>query len=167
MRKPWLSGAYAALVAAAACGGSGETTGPLEHGMRLTAVASLQQDSAGTMFVDGVLTLTNKADSTIRIAWGECPSNGPLIVSASPVAQPQSTWNATAAYRDVNCFLTLFYFDLSPGQTWRHDTKIPVRDILGDSLAAGVYTFTGSAAALEPGFSQDLPMGELTLNRAP
>ena len=144
--------AFSLAVAAVACGCAASVTAPPEasvHGMLLTASASMTRDSVTSApAVAATLTVKNAADTTGRIYWAECPSNGPLVIFAYVHGSTTSTWNATDAYRRVSCFLVRYYADIAPGKTWQHTTTIPVRDILADSLAAGRYRLTGSAKGL-------------------
>lgn len=164
-RRGFLRLFWVALSAAAACGGSSATSGPdLRHGMTLTGSASLAQDSvSGTVAVVAILTVKNEADTTVRVYWAECPSNGPLVLYAYRRTTDTPVWNATDAYRRVACFLVRYYSEIGPHQTWHHTTTVPVRDILGDSLSPGGYHLTGSAKWLEPGFAGELVLGDLNL----
>lgn len=155
------------LLIGSACSGTTAPSEPSEEqfGMEVTAAASLVQGS-GPGIGPGVyvsLNLRNRADTTARIYWGECASTGPLVVRASRTGNSTPAWSSLDAYAKVICDLVRHYADVAPGQHWEYDRTIPVRDILGDSLAAGSYAFTASAQFLEPGFSNSISAGVLTL----
>lgn len=160
--------AFVLAVAAVACGGAAPAQ-PSEtqlYGLLLTATASMTRDLATSApAVAATLTVKNASDTTGRIYWAECPSNGPLVVFAYANGSTTPKWNSTDAYRRVACFLVRYYADIAPGRTWQHTITMPVSDILADSLPAGRYRLTGSAKWLEPGFPQELSLGELELTR--
>lgn len=156
---------FLGLLGATACSSTPTAPPSNQFGMELTAASSLV-DNAGPGVGPGVelsLTVTNRADTTARIYWGDCASTGPLVVRVTRQGSSTPVWNSLDAYAKVICDLVRHYADVAPGQQWEYDRTIPVRDILGDSLPAGSYTFTASAQFLEPGFSSSIPAGVLAL----
>ncbi len=150
---------------AVACSSSSTPTAPYElYGMRLTATAELTHDSTTSApAFAATLTVTNVADTTVRVFWAECPSNGPFVLFAYAPGKSTAVWDATDAYAKVNCFAVRHYADIPARQTWQHSVTVPTRDILGDSLPAGRYHLTGSAKWLEPGFPQELSLGDFDI----
>ena len=133
--------------------------------MRLTASASLTRGSDATAIVAATLHVTNLADSSQRVWYGDAPCVPPLLVQIRDATGARVIWNAVDAYRSTFCYADRHYADIAPGQTWDYRLNIPVKDILGDSLPRATYTVTGSAKWLEPGFATELALGKLLIER--
>jgi hypothetical protein len=133
--------------------------------MRLTGSALLTRGADSSAFVAASLHVTNLADSTQRVWYGDAPCIPPLLVQIRDATGARAVWNAVDAYRDTFCHAVRHYVDIAPGQTWDYRLNIPVKDILGDSLPRATYVVTGSAKWLEPGFANELVLGQLLIER--
>lgn len=150
---------------ALACSRAPASTDPVKS-FTLSVLAALGADTAlGRPAVIATLKVTNTADSTQRIAWAECPSNGPLTIRVHSRPGGPVVWNSVDAYSKVNCIADLHYVNLAPAETWTYQRLVPVADILGDSLPNGTYEFSTSSPWLEPGFPDEISAGDLVLSR--
>src|SRR6476620_10556919 len=71
----------------------------IEHQMRLTASASLTRGYDATAIVAATLHVTNLADSSQRVWYGDAPCVPPLLVQIRDATGARVIWNATDAYR--------------------------------------------------------------------
>lgn len=156
------------LVLVRACGGA--TTQATTAGLRYEATTELGTSSvlglgAGPTVL-ATLVITNVGDTTQRISWSDCYTGGPVWLRAYQVnGDRKLVWDANRAFADLYCDLVGHYRDVQPGAHWQFTLPVPVRKILGDSLPNGSYSFTVSAAALEPVNANELPAGQLVLVR--
>jgi hypothetical protein len=148
-----------------ACGSGTSVAPTAQHGMVLGSSAQLVSDASGRTTLAATLQVRNVSDTTARVFHGEAPCIPALVITAYSTGSTTRVWNATEAYRNVYCYAIRYTVAIPPGQTWEYRISTPVVDILGDSLPAGAYRFTGSAKWLEPGFPVDLELGVFALKR--
>jgi hypothetical protein len=148
-----------------ACGSETSVAPTAQNGMVLSSSAQLVSDAAGRTTLAATLHVRNLSDTTARVFHGEAPCIPPLVITAYSTGSTTRVWNATEAYRNVYCYAIRYTVAIPPGQTWEYRISTPVVDVLGDSLPAGAYRFTGSAKWLEPGFPVDLELGVFALKR--
>jgi hypothetical protein len=126
--------------------------------LRLSAHTVASADS-----VTVITTMTNTGLHRVRRAiGGGCPVTiaayaGENSATGAPVWD-QSEWRSQAK---VACAYSLALLSLSPGESKEYRASAAIRDVLGDSLPAGTYSFL-ARADFEQGVVS-VPAGEATL----
>lgn len=157
----------AVLISAPACS-SGTATQATRVGLRYEVSTRLADSSVlgRAPTIIATLVVTNVADTTQRLEWGDCFTGGPVWVRAYRAPGDRKlVWDANRAYPGIYCLLVGHYRYLLPGGQWQYNLPVRVSEVLGDSLPAGTYSFTISASSLSPANREELPAGQLTLVR--
>ena len=135
-------------------------TSPLPPGMNVTGEIAPDPRRAG--FLIASAHLFNGGPETFRRSVNSCS----VIVRA--YGKPDSrrpSWRSDKA-RTTVCKSLLHIVELAKGGDRLLTMRLASRDILGDSLSAGRYTFTVSIRFFEPSATtREYPAGALDLRR--
>jgi hypothetical protein len=154
--KLWLASVAALL---AACSAATEPS-VVEGNLRETA--TIEIDSSGVRTFRALLTLENLSSSDQPIVWGEdCALNGPVDVRM--FRGSQLVWESSRVASLRGCPMQLIQSTISAKGSAGFEWRMPVRDILGDSLAEGDYTFTVQSGLESPTLTKQVSAGGLRM----
>jgi len=112
------------------------------------------------------LRVLNIGADTQTVGWNHCMQTGPAnAIRAYLPGTRQLAWDWFPAYAKSPCDLLPYGKLLNPGDSVVIWGRVPMADILGDSLAAGPYDLTLTPKYLEPSAPEEIPLGRLTLAR--
>jgi hypothetical protein len=149
--------------------------GPSVDGFRFGAYATIAGPRADTLRVSA--TAENVSDHPLQDEWGTCYQLNRLAVVAQIGTR---TWNSKTweigrlpVYHDATgreiqmaCAPVVVMTTVPPGGLLRYELRVPVKEILGDSLPAGGYRIS-ARIAINGRETKNLPAGELELRAPP
>lgn len=136
---------------------------PGNTGLRVAASASLV-GNPDTVRVR--LQIINTRTDTQTVHWDECRQTGPAnAIRAYHQDDKSLAWDWWPASAKIVCDLMPHSAMLQPGDSVTILGRVPVADILGDSLPTGVYNLTVTPTYLEPSYPKEFSLGEFSLKR--
>ena len=163
--------AFPTLLMIAAIGCSASETAPdaviqrnaqnvVENGIR--EAATVRIDSSGVRTLVATLTLENLGATDRPILWGQdCLGNGPL--DARMYRGSTLVWESSRSRPLVGCPVRAIQSAITAGGSVSFAWQLPIKTILGDSLAAGTYSLAVHPTLALPELSAELSAGDLTV----
>jgi hypothetical protein len=130
----------------------------------------LQLSAHTVASADSVTVITTVTNAGLRRVQRSIGGGCPVTIAAYAAENPATgvpVWDQGEWRRQSNvaCAYSLAQLSLSPGESKEYRASAAIRDVLGDSLPAGTYSFL-ARASFEQGVVS-VPAGEATLDADP